>query len=250
MTPINQLRAGHADCPSDLALDRLHANECNAEESGRLEKHIAGCDACPARMEERRAGFNAIAEADPVRMLAAIRRGADKPAGVEQVLAWARRLLAPVAIVAAASIMLITRKPPEIATGQFKGAMALHVYRLAGEHAEEVSSGSPFSPGDRLRFAIDLPHDGTVRVLGVEANGTLYTAWPSDPREPTNRLAGPAVELPGAVELDQTVGRESLYGVWCPPPVDAVLCHSVGPGKAPECPASCKLSAFALEKRR
>lgn len=239
------LREGRPDCPSDLTLDRLHAGELPPEEAARAERHVAGCATCGARMAERRAGFDALEGVDPRAMLARIRSGLDRPASLSERL---RRLLAPLAVVATAAVALVvvTREDPGT---RLKGALALHVFRLAGDHAEEMVSGAAFAPGDRLRFAVDLPTEGHVAVLGVEASGTLYTAWPLDSGARTDLAAGNGIALPGAVALDAQPGRETLYLVHCPREVGPPSCASRGAGSAPACPEGCATTSFILEKR-
>lgn len=248
------LRAGRPECPSDLALDRLHAGELPTEESKRTEQHVAGCADCGARMAERRAGFGAIDEVDPRAMLARIRTGLDAPARAsvsERLLGWTRRLLAPVALVAAAAVALLMVRTggDEGPATRMKGSLALHVFRLQGDHAEEVLSGDRFAPGDRIRFSVDLPAEGQVKVLGVESSGTLYTAWPLDPGVQTRLEAGNGIELSGAVSLDAKPGRELLYLVRCPVEVGPPECTSGGAGAKPVCPAKCAMSPFILDKR-
>jgi hypothetical protein len=249
---FSTLRAGRAECPSDFTLDRLHTGELPAEQSQAAERHVAGCADCGARMAERRAGFDAIPGVDPRVMLGRIRTGLDRPASLpERLRGGVRRLLAPLAVVATAAIALVvvTRGDVEPVETRMKGALALHVYRLAGERAEEMVSGGAFSPGDRLRFAVDLPAEGHVTVLGVEASGALYTAWPLDAETATRFDKGKGIELSGAVSLDAQPGRETLYLVHCPTQVGPPRCTSQGADAAPACPAGCVSSAFVMEKQ-
>jgi hypothetical protein len=246
------LREGRPDCPSDLALDRLHAGELPPEQAQPCERHVAGCAECGARMAERRAGFDALEGVDPRAMMARIRTGLDRPASPsERLRAGVRRLLAPLAVVAtvAVALVVVTREDGDLPGTRLKGALGLHVFRLAGDHAEEVVSGGTFAPGDRLRFAVDLPAEGHVAVLGVEASGALYTAWPLEPGTQTRLAAGKGLELPGAVSLDAQPGRETLYLVHCPVEVGPPRCTSGGASAAPTCPAGCATTAFLLEKR-
>lgn len=251
---FTHLRQTGPECPSDWMLDRLHAGELSESEAGPVRQHLSGCETCTARMAERQAGFNAISEVDPRAMLARIRAGVEsraRPSLVERVRSWGRGLLAPVALVAATVAIAVV----VISTGQtgrdtrIKGGLALHVFRLAGEHASEALSGDPFAPGDRLRFTVDLPAEGHVSVLGVEASGALYTAWPLEAGVQTRFTAGNGIELPGAVALDDQPGRETLYLVHCPLPVGTPVCTAGADGK-PSCPKGCAMTAFVLDKAR
>jgi hypothetical protein len=248
---FDTLRKGRPECPSDLALDRLHAGELPREQAQTLERHVEGCADCGARMAERRAGFDAIEGVDPRVMLARIRTGLDTPAPLPQrLLAWTRRQLAPLAMAATAvlALVVVTTRQVESPGTRMKGSLTLHVYRFTGDHAEEVISGSTFAPGDRLRFVVDLPAEGHVSVLGVESSGALYTAWPLDEESQTRFAEGNGIELSGAVSLDEKPGRELLYLVHCPLEVGPPHCTSAGAEAAPVCPTGCVSTRFLLEK--
>lgn len=244
------LRAGGPECPSDFTLDRFHAGELPPEEAQRTERHVAGCADCGARMAERRAGFGAIEGVDPRVMLGRIRKGLDEPARAsfpERLSGWTRRLLAPLAMVATVAVVLLVVVPGQQGT-RMKGALGLHVFRLSGDHAEEVVSGEALAPGDRLRFRVDVPAEGHVTVFGVEASGALYTAWPLEPGVQTRFEEGDGIELPGAVSLDAQPGREVLYLVHCPLEVGPPACTSGGAGEKPVCPEGCAMTSFIMEK--
>jgi hypothetical protein len=250
---FDKLRTGRPDCPSDLTLDRLHTGELPREKAVEAERHVAGCADCGARMAERRAGFGAIEGVDPRVMLARIRTGLDRPAPLpERLSGWVRRLFAPLAVAAVAAVALVVvtqqqqQQPEET---RMKGALGLHVFRLVGDHSEEMVSGSVFAPGDRLRFAVDLPAEGHVMVLGVEPAGALYTAWPLEPGVQTRIAEGNGIELSGAVSLDAQPGRETLYLVQCPVEVGPPDCTSGGADAAPVCPAGCVSTPFIMVKQ-
>ena len=84
--------------------------------------------------------------------------------------------------------------------------------------------------------------DGSMAaVLGVEPQGGLYVAWPSG-SDSGRRPMGKRQELPGAVALDASMGKEVLYLVWCPAETaaPAQACKSGGPEQPPRCPAGCR----------
>lgn len=247
------LREGRADCPSDFTLDRLHARELEGEAARSAEKHVAGCEVCAARMAKRQAGFNAMEGVDPRVMLARIRSRLDEPASLgDRVSRWVRRAVAPLVLAAAAAaVAIVVLKPVDTTSGDGirpKGALALHVYRLAEGHAQEAVSGEAFAPGDRLRFKVALPSEGHIAIFGVERTGQLYTAWPLDEATDTRRSAGDDIELPGAVQLDETPGEELLYLVHCPLAVGTPRCTSAGAEKPPACPTGCSHTAFRVGK--
>ncbi len=245
-----------AGCPSDLELDRWHAKELPPARAQALEAHAANCSDCQARVAQRDQGFAALAAAakDPAqgallderRVLAGIRRRLDETPARRSMSARRWTLIAGLLACAAAFalVMLPRRGDDEI---RAKGGLALHVFREVNGRAAEAMSGDSFQAGDRLRFVVDLPRDGDVRVLGVEAAGALYTAWPLDSMRSTRLARGSSVALPDAVTLDGSRGRETLYLALCPTRDALDACHATPAGK-PSCGAECELSPFVLEK--
>jgi len=259
--PWARLAAGSPGCPSDLALDRLHAGELGDEQAASLRQHIAGCTRCPERMSSRQAGFAAARDLDERALLASIRRriDAEPPSLRSRVAGLLRRFGAPLSMaagLAVVAVVLLSRSPTvtdgDIGPDQTreKGGLSLSVFRLVNGRAQQALSGDHFVTGDRLRFVVDLPRAGQVAVLGVEGQGSLYVAWPSD-ASATQRSAGKRQELPGAVALDGSIGKETLYLVLCPStgPSPASACQAAGSvGAAPSCPPGCLQTPFVLNK--
>jgi len=255
---INALPAG---CPSDFALDRLLHGELEHDETRRLEQHCAGCEICAPRLKRLRSGFEAFPELDEQAVLRRIEGArADGEAGLAARLwAWlgaGPRGFASLAFVAAAALFFVVRPSdhqqttPSAGQGtRLKGALALRVYRQHGSRSEAVTSGERFAPGDKLRFEIDTPRDGYVMIVGVEADGDVYAAWPIAADGAASKLAaGPRQALPGAVALDDTLGKEALYLVHCGTPFEIAQCKSLGAEPALTCASDCALSPFMLDK--
>src|SRR6185312_14067255 len=129
---------------------------------------------CGERVAARRRGFAAFPEADPRKMLSAIRRGADAGRGWA---GWRRRAAWAAPLVAAGLVAVVVarwRAPAAPLGTRAKGALALHVFRQVGDGAERLVSGGKARAGDRLRFAVDLPRAGRVSIVGVERSGKLF----------------------------------------------------------------------------
>ena len=243
-------------CPSELELDRWHAKELPAARMQALESHAANCTDCQARMKQRAQGFAAIAAPagqppiDERRVLAGLRRRLDEEP--PRMSLFARRLSVLAGFLACAAAFALVALPKHDRQGEeyevrAKGGLALHVFREQNGRASEALSGDQFHAGERLRFVADLPSDGEVRVIGVEATGALYTAWPLDAMLGTRLAHGNGIALPGAVALDDSHGRETLYLVECGSR-DALDSCRAEPGSKPHCDSSCELSPFVLEK--
>lgn len=267
-TPFMQLRAGNPGCPSDLALDRLQAGELSEDKARELRQHVADCTLCPERMSARSVGFAGFKEVDDRKILSAIRSQlADSPPAsrFERFLQRLRIMAVPLsaaAVAAVVGILLLGRSgsstdpnpaggdPLTLPETREKGGLALQVYRLVGGQAQQALSGDTFRQGERLRFVVDLPAAGQVAVLGVEPGGGLYVAWPQSPGD-GQRPAGKRQELPGAVALDGSVGKEVLYLVLCPSEGKAPgeSCKATSAGLPPSCPVGCRLTPFVMNKQ-
>jgi hypothetical protein len=263
MTSSNfeSLRSRRPDCPSNLALERYAAQELPAETAASIRQHLELCDVCPQRLKAN--DFAAMPEFDERLMLAAIRKGMDEPQGLrERAVQWLRGGRAGWLAFAAAvgTIVLLVlpqlrapspQDPDSQDTVRMKGAPVLHVYLRRGEKQEEVLSGSRFQAGDGVRFVVDLPTAGQVVIVGVEASGALYTAWPRAKEGGKTALpAGKAQALPGGMTLDESAGREMLYLVHCAGAATTPECQSRGSREPPACSPGCTLSTFVLDKSR
>jgi hypothetical protein len=236
------------DCPSDLALDRLHGGELSNDAKGKMQSHVDGCLECQTRMKQRQEGFNALPGVDERVLLAKVRTRLEAPPSWGERL---RQLWAPLgAITAAALVALVSTgddpEPPEAT--RMKGSHVLHVYRLAADgKGQEVLPGETFNPGDRVRFTVDLAAEQRVRVFGREANGALYVAWPREASDKDVLAQGKQQELPGAIVLDQSKGKESFTLVTCAAAVEP-KCEPSSEGL--KCPKECAVAKpFVFEKQ-
>lgn len=245
--------------PSDLELDRLASGDLDPEQAAELQSRVVQFAETQERLAEIRKGLDAFPDVDERAQMAAIRRRLDEeqPSLVKRLMRG-MMFLSPVVAVAAVTLLVMPRGGEGPATGtgrdepletvRLKGGLKLEVVRKRGERAEKVVSGSAFHAGDSLRFVISLPSAGQVNVVGVEAEGDLYVAWPlPDQDVATKRPAGDAQALPGAVELDDSKGEEMLYLVHCPEAVSPT-CTSAGEGKPPRCQDGCALTPFLIRK--
>jgi len=218
-------------CPSELGLDRFEHGEARE-----LGAHVEGCAACQSRLTARREAYAAIDAAAHVR--AVHLRLAEPPRR-----RW--RFLLALAPVAAA--LLIAVQPSQDGL-RSKGAVSLSVFKERAGTVSRAESGEPFAPGDKLRFRLDLAADAEVMILGVEASGRVYDVFPAtqDNLRSSPVAAGAERVLPGAVELDASIGREVLHLVACPRPFARAEVEVGAEGV--EVPAGCVSRPFVLEK--
>jgi hypothetical protein len=97
-----------------------------------------------------------------------------------------------------------------------------------------VRRGDAVHPGDSIEFEVRAGAAGFVAVVSRDPRGevTVYypfgghAAAPYDPRSPI---------LPGAIALDDVLGRETVWAIWRDKPFDlALIVQAVHAGRAPD----------------
>jgi hypothetical protein len=204
------------ECPSELDLDRLYFGELGDHP---LRSHVDACEQCKTRLSEREQPLPVEMRA---RMLAEIHRGVverqQSDRLLDKMLRWLRpvRHFALVAATAAAVFMLMPQDKAETVTS--KGGLGLVVYRERGGDVDKTLSGEQFQPGDRLRFEVELPQPGQLMIVGVEADGDTFPCYTSESERSIIQTETVKQVLPGAVELDDSRGKEQLHAILCRTP--------------------------------
>ncbi len=243
---LENLRGLGPECPSDFALDRLRGGEFSTEDAALMQGHVEGCECCTGRLDAMRAGFDREPGVDPRKLLAGARRRAAEME--EAATPWWKRLslLVPAFGVGALALaLLVWPQTPIPGPGEglrIKGGLGLEVLRQGASGSESVISGASFGAGDRLRFEVSLPKAGHVAIVGVEQSGAIYAVWPLE-QQKADLAAGKGQLLPGAFELDDSKGKETLHLVLCP---EAPRCEASKEGL--RCQAGCETTPFVMNK--
>lgn len=211
-------------CLSDLRLDELLANELASDDAAAAARHLGDCAQCRAREHEL--------TADRARFRAAIlplrrRRRTASTLGIT-------------AAIASAAALAIVARPPADAT-RTKGHARLGVIVVHGA-AHRAGPGELARPGDTLSYVVTTDRPAYVTIVSRDAAGRITTYVPAE-RVP----AGSDLQLSTATVLDDTIGPEQLYGVFCvdPTPADALRA-----ALDREPPAGCVVDHLAIEKVR
>jgi hypothetical protein len=242
-------------CASDLALDRLRVGELGAAEAAVLEAHLAECDSCRARHAALGLEHRTLAEQLPP--FAALEAHAEPSAVRAATLArrrWGAPSLAAASLVAAAAavVLMLQRPAPDDAlTGvgartKGNGVVLDWVVRRA-DRVFAPDPSQPVFPGDTLRFGVRAQAAGQAAVLSLDGvrHASVYHDWVAV-------VAGERQLLPGAVELDDVLGDEHLYGVVCDRswPLGALEEAIVQDPAQPRLPSGCVLDHHVLRKER
>jgi hypothetical protein len=202
-------------CLSDLQLDQLQLGELSPEARGVSERHLAGCPSCAQAHSALATLAATFAGETDVPSLAA--RTLDA-AAQKRTPPW-RRWLMPVSLSAAAALgatLLLVRPPlPETGT-RTKGGFSLNTYV---QHAESdaparLHLGEPLHPGDRVQFRYQGNEAGYLMILSADQAGRVSVYYPpGDAAAPV--AAGRDVPLATAIELDDTLGDETVVALRC-----------------------------------
>jgi hypothetical protein len=242
MEVLEALNPGRtAECPSELTLTLFDTGALAGPELAAVQAHLRTCPRCQAWLDEAKADFQAIPRAERDAMVTRLVARSQRPR---------RRWPVVVAgtLAAAAAVLLFVHVPtPGPDTTLKGGGLDLRVYRERGGEVSTTLSGEAFQAGDRLRFEVDVPDAGHMLVVGVEADGALFRAYPNDRDESVPVEPGAGQLLPDAIELDSSVGLEVLHLVVCKAPFTARDLRAAG-ARSLNLPPGCRAAAFELDK--
>lgn len=248
------------ECPSDLALDAMHLNEAKDSEAAAWMKHIQACQSCEARWALRQDGLAAFPALDRDAMVARLHQLTAQikaPAApsfwqqVRSVFAQPAVFGTSMAMFAIVMMLVVTPEPGPLTdtdtTSVRPKGPGFTVFRNANDAIEILADGGSVQVGDKLRFKVN-PQDGTeVMVVGQEATGKLYLAYPLDGTEASKpSTASQEGILPGTIALDQSLGREKLYLIACEQPFGLSNIQAVDDKL--NVPQGCRTTAFEINK--
>jgi hypothetical protein len=208
-----------AGCPRHYEIDAFWLAGRPAHHP--FARHLEGCPACRAALEECAAAeAEFAADVFPrtidgvVAALGSPRKEGRAPLG--------RRLirLAPLAAAAVVALglgaaLLVSRRPSTRDDGAYlgaKGSVGLEVYCRRGDRVLRLGGGDTMLPDDALRFVprFDPGRARYAMVVSVDAAGAVSPYFPLD-GDAARRVDAPGRPLPGSVVLDDSAGAERLF---------------------------------------
>ncbi len=181
---------------SELRVDKLLADELDRDAAMALRAHAAACTRCGEVLAEA----TATREAFEFRPIGSRHR------------AWWRSsaVVVPIAMTAAVVLLLAWPARPSKDRVRTKGSSSLGWFVKHGLDVRRGLVHELVMPGDRLEFSTSATAPGWFAALAEDAGGVRSVYVPLQPIAPgRDRLAA------GAIELDDTLGRETVTGVFC-----------------------------------
>jgi hypothetical protein len=139
--------------------------------------------------------------------------------------AWIALAAAAVADVAAVVLVRAhAREHPRVSSARSKGDIDLLVFARKSGRVEMLDRfNRGVRPGDDVRFVLTGTPEGQGYVLVASVDGAgkpnVYFPFDGDESAP---LPGPGRwEVPGSIELDDTLGPERVFAFFSPRPLDA-----------------------------
>jgi Putative zinc-finger len=209
---------------SELTVDKYLAGELGREAVASLRAHAAECARCGDTLEDALAVKATFVH--------------DRPA----VPLWRRaRVLyaAPVALAAALALVLAWPRPhaPQAEVTRAKGTAIVGCYVAHGDAIRRGALRETVMPGDRIELVTSTTEPVWFAAISDDAAGVRSVYAPATFVAPSRDQIAPA-----AIELDATLGREVVTGVFCELPFDAKTIDPAHP------PAGCTTDHFELTK--
>jgi hypothetical protein len=206
----------HAECLSSFRIDQLAARELAPGLERVARAHLAGCSRCRGRLEAVEQERGAFAAAPPAPIPPRIELGVRTAQRRAARRAW--WLVAP-ALVAAVVIVWLARPrvQQESDAVRSKGAGHLELFVEHGGAIRAAGPGEVVAPGDRLQFAYSTTELQFLAIIGIDATGSAEVYYPSNDAAAAISI-GEHVTLDRSIVLDDSVGTETIYGLFCARP--------------------------------
>jgi hypothetical protein len=217
-------------------LDELLVSELTSGEEQAAGEHMKTCPACSNRaraLREKRVALPSLSLPPRVRRWPSL--GAFAMGG---------------AIAAALALFVVFPRTTDSSSTRLKGGPRLSYFVKRGADTRPGGAGETVRAGDTLIFATSSAAPRFVAILSREGSGKASVYFPSGTRaEPVD--AGREVVLPLATVLDDAVGTEQIYGLFCTSaePLEPLRSALAATGRLPM-PDGCAIDTLTLSKVR
>ena len=209
--------------PSTLAIEQVAFGSEDTAIDPAIADHIEACAECTSRvriLREERTAYQAVHPS------AAFMARLDEKTNSDRGRIYRGALsgfAVAVALGASAVFVALPSNDVSMPTGvRMKGtidlALRLHVSRH-GEPAAPFDVRDPLRPGDIVRFVVDAPAEGYPAVVSIDERQQLSWYVPTADAQARPLAAGRSIVLPGAIQLDDYLGRELVILIMSETPV-------------------------------
>jgi hypothetical protein len=217
---------------TDLELERSLANDLPEARARELADQATAADR--TRLDELRAEHQAfLASVDVGAEVRAIAKRAARTEPERPKLAtWWRWVISGGALAAAAAaiVLVVTRRPsePQHVDDDLQvkgGGVTLIIQAARGTTSQQLHDRDLIEFGARIRFEVGAAKPGYLVVVGFDARGESTVYYPYGATAPVAFDPRTEHALPGAIELDATVGDERFSAIYGERPfaLDAVI---------------------------
>lgn len=216
-------------CISDLVFDRWRAGELDPSSIETYEAHLATCERCQRRHDAIEAEAEAFRNEFPRLKLPAkhpVSQVVELRPKRSRWLAWAS---GGAALAAAATFALVVHPPANEDAGRLaseqpgtvrtKGSSHIRFFVKHGDQVRRGDDGQVVHPGDQLRFTLTSSKPQHVAIMSLDAARVVSTYYPKSERSAAVG-AGREQAVDSSVLLDQTLGKERIWGIFCEAPFE------------------------------
>jgi hypothetical protein len=228
MTAASATAHPRGDHLSSETIDLLLLSALEAREANTAKAHLDDCNACRERWRELNEDKQRFEQFVFARTLPKVeaRVAASRGSFFSR---FKLKLVIPTLAVAGAAAALVLTTGPGTQTEDdsyvgLKGGQAapsFEVIAMRGAGQFPVKDDTVLQPNDRIRFVVNPAGAKYLLVASTDGAG-LFSVYHPFGAAQSHPLDGKAkVELPGAVELDETLGSEKLVAVFSDQPITA-----------------------------
>lgn len=220
---MNALTRGHL---SSETIDLLLLSALSAPEANQAKEHLDTCAHCKQRWQELNEDKQRFEQFVFARTLPKV----EARVQAERQGFFARfklQILIPAIGLAAAFAVVSafpgTQTEDDVYVGIKGGQPSLDVFAVRGESgAFQVKGGAKLQPSDKIRFVVNPAGAKYLLVASRDGAGvfSVYHPFGAEKSQPVADKNA-KVELPGAVELDATLGTEHIVAAFSEEPLSA-----------------------------
>jgi hypothetical protein len=236
-----------AGCLSSFRIDQLVADELEASIARVARDHLASCARCRGRLAAVENEREAFASSPPLPIPPAVALGVrPQRARTSRRVWW---FVAP-ALAAAGLLLWLSRSRDhgELGDVRTKGASHLELFVEHGGAVRAAGPDEPVAPGDRLQFAYSSADAQFLAIVSIDAAGTASVYYAAnDGAAPIS--AGEHVTVDRSIVLDDTLGTETIYGLFCTRPIAvATVLDDLRAARTPQA-SGCVVETVRIGKR-